>query len=82
MDGNPGDRLKRAGYRNWDWAENVGCPSGDPYAGMIAVQRYFQNEKPSGGHYVNLMNAKYDRAGVGVWAYHGRVRVVIDFYHP
>jgi hypothetical protein len=28
------------------------------------------------------MNAKYDRAGVGVWVSGGRVRLVVDFYHP
>jgi len=28
------------------------------------------------------MNAKYDRVGIGVWVSHGRVRLVIDFYHP
>ena len=38
--------------------------------------------RTSGGHYVNLMNAKYDRVGIGVWVSHGRVRLVIDFYHP
>jgi hypothetical protein len=31
---------------------------------------------------VNLMNSAYDRVGIGVWVSHGRVRVVIDFYHP
>jgi len=24
----------------------------------------------------------YDRVGIGVWVYAGRVRLVIDFYHP
>jgi hypothetical protein len=28
------------------------------------------------------MNAKYDRVGLGVWVAGGRVRLVIDFYHP
>jgi hypothetical protein len=31
---------------------------------------------------VNLMNAQYDRVGIGVWVSHSRVRLVIDFYHP
>ena len=30
--GNPGDRLARAGYTSYIWAENLGCRSGDPYA--------------------------------------------------
>ncbi len=81
-DGSPGDRLRRAGYTSYRWGENIGCPYGDPNAGMIAVERFFQNETPSGGHYVNLMNPQYDRAGIGVWVASSRVRVVIDFYHP
>jgi uncharacterized protein YkwD len=46
---------------------------------------YFQSERkwsPPGGHYVNLMNSAYDRAGIGVWVSGGRVRLVVDFYHP
>jgi uncharacterized protein YkwD len=81
--GNPGDRLRRAGYTNYTWAENIGCRSGNPRAAVLGSHRYFQNEKSyRGGHYVNLMNAKYDRVGIGVWVSHGRVRLVIDFYHP
>jgi uncharacterized protein YkwD len=83
LDGNPGDRLKRAGYSNWTWAENIGCPSGDPFAAMVRVQRFFQSEREyNGGHWVNMMSSKYDRVGIGVWVSSGRVRVVIDFYHP
>jgi uncharacterized protein YkwD len=83
MDGNPGNRLSRAGYRSYVWAENIGCPSGNPRSGAVAVQLFFQSEKSSlGGHYVNLMNPKYDRVGIGVWVVAGRVRIVIDFYHP
>ena len=29
-----------------------------------------------------MMNAAYDRVGIGVWVSGGRVRLVIDFYHP
>ncbi len=81
--GNPGDRLRAAGYTSYNWAENLGCRSGDPYSAVLGSHLFFQSEKPySGGHYVNLMNAKYDRCGIGVWVSHGRVRLVIDFYHP
>jgi uncharacterized protein YkwD len=81
--GSPGDRLRRAGYTSYRWAENIGCRSGDPYAAVLGSHLYFQNEKPyNGGHYVNLMNALYDRAGIGVWVSSGRVRLVVDFYHP
>ncbi len=81
--GNPGDRLRRAGYRNYVWAENLGCRSGNPRSAVLGSHRYFQSEKSyNGGHYVNMMNKKYDRVGIGVWVSHGRVRLVVDFYHP
>src|SRR5262245_46455094 len=81
--GNPGDRLRAAGYSSYIWAENLGCRSGDPYAAALGSHLFFQSEQSyNGGHYVNLMNSKYDRVGIGVWASGGRVRLVIDFYHP
>ena len=81
--GTPGDRLRRAGYTSYIWAENLGCRSGDPYKAVLGSHLFFQAERPYlGGHYVNLMNAKYDRVGLGVWVAGGRVRLVIDFYHP
>jgi uncharacterized protein YkwD len=81
--GTPGDRLRRAGYTSYIWAENLGCRSGDPYKAVLGSHLFFQAERPySGGHYVNLMNAKYDRVGLGVWVAGGRVRLVVDFYHP
>jgi uncharacterized protein YkwD len=81
--GNPGDRLRRAGYTNYTWAENIGCRSGNPRSAVLGSHRFFQSEKSyNGGHYVNLMNRKYDRVGIGVWVSSGRVRLVVDFYHP
>jgi uncharacterized protein YkwD len=81
--GNPGNRLSAAGYTSYIWAENLGCRSGNPFSAVLGSHLYFQSEKPySGGHYVNLMNAAYDRVGIGVWVSGGRVRLVIDFYHP
>jgi uncharacterized protein YkwD len=83
--GNPGDRLRRAGYTSYRWAENLGCRSGNPYSAVLGSHLYFQSERswsPQGGHYVNMMNSKYDRAGIGVWVASGRVRLVVDFYHP
>ena len=83
LDGNPGSRLRRAGYTNYRWAENLGCPSGDPKRGAVSSQLFFQSEKPyNGGHYVNLMNAAYTRVGIGVWVHQGNVRIVSDFYTP
>jgi uncharacterized protein YkwD len=81
--GTPGDRLRAAGYTSYIWAENLGCRSGNPYSAVLGSHLYFQSEKPyNGGHYVNLMNSAYDRCGIGVWVSGGRVRLVIDFYHP
>ncbi len=82
--GNPGDRLRRAGYTSYRWAENIGCYSGaTARAAVLGSHLFFQSEKSyGGGHYVNLMNAAYDRVGIGVWVSGGRVRLVIDFYHP
>jgi hypothetical protein len=81
--GNPGDRLRRAGYTSYRWAENLGCRSGNPYSAVLGSHLFFQSEKSYlGGHYVNMMNSQYDRAGIGVWVYSGRVRLVVDFYHP
>jgi uncharacterized protein YkwD len=81
--GTPGDRLRRAGYTSYRWGENLGCRSGNPYAAVLGSHLYFQSEKSyNGGHYVNLMNALYDRAGIGVWVSAGRVRLVVDLYHP
>ena len=80
--GTPGDRLRRAGYTSYRWAENLGCRSGGARAAVLGSHLFFQAEKSSnGGHYVNLMNAAYDRVGIGVWVSGGRVRLVIDFYH-
>jgi len=28
------------------------------------------------------MNAAYTQVGIGVWVSGGRVRLVVDFYHP
>ena len=81
--GTPGDRLRAQGFTSYVWAENLGCRSGNPYAAVLGSHLFFQSEASySGGHYVNLMNAKYDRVGIGVWVSGGRVRLVIDFYHP
>ena len=85
-DGNPGDRLRRAGYTSYRWAENLGCRSASSAtASVLGTHLYFQSERswsPVGGHWVNMMNPAYNRVGIGVWVASGRVRLVIDFYHP
>ena len=83
MDGGPDDRLRRAGYTSYRWAENVGCRSGNPYSAVLGSHLYFQSEKPyGGGHWVNLRNGSYTTVGIGVWVTNGNVRVVTDFYAP
>ena len=83
--GNPGDRLRAAGYTSYRWAENLGCESApSAIASALGTQLYFQSERawsPPGGHWVNMMNPAYDRVGIGVWVSGGQIRIVIDFYH-
>ena len=82
-DGNPGDRLARAGYSSYHWAENIGCQSGSPNTVAINSLTFFQGEKGyGGGHWVNLKNPEYTSVGIGVWVTNGYVLVVFDFYAP
>jgi hypothetical protein len=81
-DGDPGDRLRRAGYGG-DYRENVGCRSASsPFASVLGTHLFFQDEKPCGGycHYANMMSTKMKYVGIGVWVAHGRVRLVVDFW--
>jgi uncharacterized protein YkwD len=84
--GDPGDRLRAAGYTSYHWAENIGCRYyNDPRDAAVGLVRFFQSEKfwsPVGGHYVNLMNRAYDRAGVGLWVSGGNLNFVVNFYRP
>ena len=84
--GNPGDRLRRAGYTSYRWGENLGCRSASSATeSVLGTHLYFQSERswsPPGGHWVNMMNPEYTRVGIGVWVAGGTVRVVIDFYRP
>jgi uncharacterized protein YkwD len=82
-DGGPDDRLRRAGYTSYNWGENIGCRGGNPYAAVLATHLFYQSERSyNGGHYRNLMDAGFSRAGIGVWKSGSTVRLVIDFYHP
>ena len=84
--GTPGDRLRAAGYTSYHWAENIGCHYyNDPRDAAVGLVRFFQSEKfwsPAGGHYVNMMNRAYDRAGVGLWVTGGNLNFVVDFFNP
>jgi uncharacterized protein YkwD len=81
-DGDPGDRLRRAGYGG-DYRENVGCRSASsPFRSVLGTHLFFQDEKPCGGycHYANIMSTKMKYVGIGVWVAHGRTRLVVDFW--
>lgn len=82
--GNPGDRLRRAGYSSYRWAENLGCRSASsPRASVLGTHLFYQSERPyNGGHYRNLMDPRFDRVGIGVWVSGGRIRLVVNFYRP
>jgi len=82
-DGDPGYRLRRAGYLHWTWGENIGCRDGysTAKAAVLASHRAFQAEKwTNGGHWRNIKNANYLSIGIGVWRYGSRTRLVTDFY--
>ena len=56
---------------------------GGAKAAVLGSHLFFQSEKSyNGGHYRNMMNAAYTQVGIGVWVSGGRVRLVVDFYHP
>ena len=82
--GDPGARLRRAGFRAWTWGENIGCwDLKDLYASVLNSHRQFQREKSSGGgHWKNIKNARYKVVGIGVWRENGHSRLVTDFYQP
>jgi uncharacterized protein YkwD len=81
--GGPDDRLRRAGYTNYTWGENIGCRGGNPYAAVLATHLFYQSERSyNGGHYRNLMDPDFSLVGIGVWHSGGNGRLVIDFYHP
>jgi len=85
LNGDPGDRMRSAGYHPSWWGENIGCRDGSTnvYASILASHRAFQAEKASnGGHWRNIKNSKYLYVGIGIYRYGSRVRLVVDFYRP
>lgn len=82
--GDPGDRLRAAGYTSYHWGENLTCRYySSVRAAAIGAIRFFQSEKASnGGHWRNMMSSEWDRAGVGLWVSGGKLHIVVDFYHP
>ena len=82
--GDPGARLRRAGYTGWTWGENIGCwDLKDVYQSVLNSHRSFQSEKSyGGGHWKNIKNDRYKVVGIGVWRENGHTRLVTDFYQP
>jgi hypothetical protein len=82
-DGDPGYRLRRAGFMRWTWGENIGCRDGysTAKAAVLASHLRFQAEKSTnGGHWRNIKNARYHWIGIGIWRSGTRTRLVVDFY--
>jgi hypothetical protein len=83
--GDPGYRLRLAGYTSYTWGENIGCRNGytSVRAAILASHRAFQAERSTnGGHWRNIKNARFTVIGIGIWKYGTRVRLVTDFYRP
>lgn len=81
--GDPGARLRNAGYRGWTWGENIGCWDIGPFQSVLNSHRAFQAEKATnGGHWKNIKNANFKYVGIGVWRGNGHTRLVTDFYTP
>ena len=82
--GDPGARLRAAGYRGYTWGENIGCwDVSSAYKSVLNSHRAFQAEKSSnGGHWRNIKNSKFKYVGIGVWKANGHTRLVTDFYAP
>ena len=82
--GDPGARLRNAGYTGYTWGENIGCYDiAGAYKSVLASHRAFQAEKSyGGGHWKNIKNSKFRYVGIGVWKANGHTRLVTDFYAP
>jgi uncharacterized protein YkwD len=81
--GDPGARLRAAGYTSGTWGENIGCGNGvsNAHRAVLLSHLRFQAEKSTGGgHWKNIKNARYKYIGIGVWKGYSRVRLVTDFY--
>ena len=84
-DGDPGLRLRRAGFVGYAWGENIGCRDGygTTRAAVLQSHLFFQAERSTnGGHWRNIKNPRYTYIGIGVWHYGNRTRLVTDFYRP
>jgi uncharacterized protein YkwD len=80
--GDPGARLRAAGYHVSTWGENIGCGWGATsiQASILASHLAMQREKATnGGHWRNIKNPAFHLIGIGIWRYGSQIRVVNDF---
>jgi hypothetical protein len=82
--GDPGARLRSAGFVGRAWGENIGCwDLPGAYKSVLNSHLAMQAEKATnGGHWRNMKNAVYKLIGVGVWRANGHTRCVTDFFAP
>ena len=77
-------RLRTHGYLGWAYGENLACWNSSrtmTRAMVLWAARSFQAEASyNGSHWANIKNRNYRAAGVGIWRYNGRIRLVMDFY--
>jgi hypothetical protein len=79
--GDPGARLRAAGFTSYTWGENIGCwDATSAYTSVLKSHLRYQAEKATGGgHWRNIKNAKFKKVGIGVWKANGHTRLVTDF---
>jgi hypothetical protein len=84
VNGSLATRLSAAGYHGFTWAgENLGCQPYEVYRSVLNAHLFFQSERSyNGGHWRNMMDPRFRLVGIGVWVYHGQVRLVTDFLAP
>jgi hypothetical protein len=76
------ERFRKAGYKNDDNGENVGCSYAWSARKMVLrTHRMMQSEKSYGGsHWTQMKDPDFVSAGIGVVTASGNTRIVIDFY--
>lgn len=75
-------RFNKAGFRNRNNGENVGCSyAWGPKETVIRTHRMMQSEQSyNGPHWRQMKDPDFKSAGIGVAKAKGRTRLVVDFY--
>ena len=76
------ERFRRAGYRDPDNGENVGCSyAWGPRRMVLRTHRMMQSERSYGGpHWRQMKDPDFRTVGIGVARAGGQTRIVLDFY--